>query len=211
MSAVRRDARSTSSERRCAEATTNCDSTICCAGVLRSGKMAEMPVEEFDRVMSVNVRGTWLCARAAFPLLRQAARPEAPARVVLLSSIAALRPKVISGAYAASKAAVSQLCRVMAAEWAPEGILVNALAPGTVDTPMVRAMADPSVGKGYQPSGVSPVGRIAQAEDVVDVIQFLLSDAARYVAGTTIPVDGGTQAAGKVGGWKFCSGPERLV
>ncbi|MBN8927276.1 MAG: SDR family oxidoreductase [Rhodospirillales bacterium] len=171
------------------------DALICCAGVLRSGKMAEMPVEEFDRVMSVNVRGTWLCARAAFPLLRQAARPEAPARVVLLSSIAALRPKVISGAYAASKAAVSQLCRVMAAEWAPEGILVNALAPGTVDTPMVRAMADPSVGKGYQPSGVSPVGRIAQAEDVVDVIQFLLSDAARYVAGTTIPVDGGTQAA----------------
>ncbi|MBN8904217.1 MAG: SDR family oxidoreductase, partial [Rhodospirillales bacterium] len=112
-----------------------------------------------------------------------------------LSSIAALRPKVVSGAYAASKAAVSQLCRVMAAEWAPAGVLVNALAPGTVDTPMVRAMADPTVGKGYQPSGVSPVGRIAQPEDVVDVIQFLLSDAARYLAGTIIPVDGGTQAA----------------
>lgn len=168
---------------------------ICCAGVLRTGLMADMPVEEFDRVFGVNTRGTWLCAREALPLLRHAAQPDDPARVVLLSSVAALRPKIVSGAYAASKAAVSQLCRVMAAEWAPLGVLVNALAPGTVDTPMVRAVADPGVGKGYRPSGVSPVGRIAEADDVVDVMMFLLSDGARYVTGTTIPVDGGTQAA----------------
>ncbi|MDR3536623.1 MAG: SDR family NAD(P)-dependent oxidoreductase [Acetobacteraceae bacterium] len=168
---------------------------VCCAGVLRSGLMEAMPVEEFDRVFNVNARGTWLCAREALPLLRRAAVPEDPSRIVLLSSVAALRPKIVSGAYAASKAAVSQLCRVMAAEWAPSGVLVNALAPGTVDTPMVQAMADPSVGKGYRPSGVSPVGRIAQADDVVDVMMFLLSDGARYVTGTTIPVDGGTQAA----------------
>ena len=127
--------------------------------------------------------------------MRQAATAENPSRVVLLSSLAATRPKVVSGAYAASKAAVTQLCRVMAAEWAPSGVLVNALAPGTVDTPMVHAMADPSQSKGYRPSGVSPVGRIAQPEDVVDVMMFLLSDAARYVAGATIPVDGGTGAA----------------
>ena len=113
----------------------------------------------------------------------------------MLSSVAALRPKIVSGAYAASKAAVSQLCRVMAAEWAPSGVLVNALAPGTVDTPMVAAVADIRASKGYRPSGVSPVGRIAQPDDVVDVMMFLLSDAARYVTGTTIPVDGGTQAA----------------
>lgn len=168
---------------------------VCCAGVLRSGLMAEMPVEEFDLVMGVNTRGTWLCAKEALPLLRKGASAEDPSRVVLLSSVAALRPKIVSGAYAASKAAVSQLCRVMAAEWAPSGVLVNALAPGTVDTPMVQAMADPTVGKGYRPSGVSPVGRIAQPDDVVDVVMFLLSDGARYVTGTTIPVDGGTQAA----------------
>jgi NAD(P)-dependent dehydrogenase (short-subunit alcohol dehydrogenase family) len=171
------------------------DALICCAGVLRSGLMEEMAVEDFDLVLNVNTRGTWLCAREALPLLRKAAQPGAPSRIVLLSSVAALRPKIISGAYAASKAAVSQLCRVMAAEWAPSGVLVNALAPGTVDTPMVQAMADPTVGKGYRPSGVSPVGRIAQPDDVVDVIMFLLSDGSRYVTGTTIPVDGGTQAA----------------
>ena len=171
------------------------DALICCAGILRIGPMAEMAVEEFDRVFAVNTRGTWLCAKAAFPLLKAAARPEAPARVVLLSSVAALRPKISSGAYAASKAAVSHLTRVIGVEWAEHGILVNALAPGTVDTPMIHAVSDPAKAGRYRPSGVSPVGRIATADDVVDVIGFLLSDAARYVTGTTIPVDGGTQAA----------------
>ena len=168
---------------------------VCCAGVLRTSLLENMPIEDFDLVLNTNLRGTFLCAQKALPLLRQAATAENPSRVVLLSSIAALRPKIVSGAYAASKAGVSQLCRVMAAEWAASGVLVNALAPGTVDTPMVRAVSDPAASKGYRPSGVSPVGRIAQPDDVVDVMMFLLSDAARYVTGTTIPVDGGTQAA----------------
>jgi NAD(P)-dependent dehydrogenase (short-subunit alcohol dehydrogenase family) len=167
----------------------------CCAGVLRTSKLEDMAIEDFDIVVNTNLRGTFLCAQKALPLLRRAATPENPSRVVLLSSIAALRPKVAGGAYAASKAAVSQICRVMAAEWAPSGVLVNALAPGTVDTPMVRAVSDAAASKGYRPSGASPIGRIAQADDVVDVMMFLLSDAARYVTGTTIPVDGGTQAA----------------
>jgi NAD(P)-dependent dehydrogenase (short-subunit alcohol dehydrogenase family) len=168
---------------------------VCCAGVLRTALLEDMAVEAFDLVLNTNLRGTFLCAQKALPLLRLAATKDDPSRVVLLSSIAALRPKIVSGAYAASKAGVSQLCRVMAAEWAPSGVLVNALAPGTVDTPMVRAVSDPATSKGYRPSGVSPLGRIAQPDDVVDVMMFLLSEAARYVTGTTIPVDGGTQAA----------------
>ena len=168
---------------------------ICCAGVLRTGLMEDMSIEDFDLVLNINTRGTFLCAQKALPLLRAGVTPDNPSRVILLSSLAALRPKVVSGAYAASKAAVTQLTRVMAAEWAPSGVLVNALAPGTVDTPMVRAVSDPRASKGYRPSGVSPVGRIAQPDDVVDVMMFLLSDGARYLAGTTIPVDGGTGAA----------------
>ncbi len=168
---------------------------ICCAGVLRTGLMEDMSIEDFSLVMNINTTGTFLCAQKALPLLRAAVTPENPSRVVLLSSVASLRPKIVSGAYAASKGAVSQLCRVMAAEWAPSGVLVNALAPGTVDTPMVAAVSDPTASKGYRPSGVSPVGRIAQPDDVVDVMMFLLSDSARYLAGTIIPVDGGTQAA----------------
>jgi NAD(P)-dependent dehydrogenase (short-subunit alcohol dehydrogenase family) len=171
------------------------DALICCAGVLRIGPLESMSVEDFDSVFNVNTRGTWLCAREGLPLLRKAATREQPSRIVLLSSVAALRPKVQGGAYAASKAAVSQLCRVLAAEVAESGVLVNALAPGTVDTPMIHAVSDPSKTGRYRPSGTSPVGRIATPDDVVDVIGFLLSDAARYVTGTTIPVDGGTQAA----------------
>lgn len=176
-------------------ASASLDALICCAGILRIGPLETMSVDDFDRVFAVNTRGTWLCAREALKLLRKAARPEHPARIVLLSSVAALRPKIHSGAYAASKAAVSQLCRVLAAEVAGDGVLVNALAPGTVDTPMVRAVSDAAKSGRYRPSGVSPVGRIASPDDVVDVMTFLLSDSARYVTGTTIPVDGGTQAA----------------
>lgn len=180
---------------RIGHATPALNAVICCAGVLRTARMEDMRIEDFDLVMNINTRGTFLTAQQALPLLRAGATADDPSRVILLSSLAALRPKVVSGAYAASKAAVTQLCRVMAAEWAPSGVLVNALAPGTVDTPMVAVLADPSTSKGYRPSGVSPVGRIAQPEDIVDVMMFLLSDGARYVAGTTIPVDGGTGAA----------------
>jgi NAD(P)-dependent dehydrogenase (short-subunit alcohol dehydrogenase family) len=176
---------------RVAARTARLDALICCAGILRIGPLADMAVEEFDRVFAVNTRGTWLCAKAAFPLLKAAA----PSRAIFLSSVAALRPKISSGAYAASKAAVSQLTRVIGVEWAEHGILVNALAPATVDTPMVQAVSDPAKAGKYRTSGTSPLGRIATPDDVVDVMLFLLSDAARYITGTTIPVDGGTQAA----------------
>jgi NAD(P)-dependent dehydrogenase (short-subunit alcohol dehydrogenase family) len=173
----------------------NINALICCAGVLRLGALETMAVEEFDLVFSVNTRGPWLCARAALPLLRPAAAAGEPARIVLLSSIAALRPKIGGGAYAASKAALSQLTRVLAVECAADGVLVNAIAPGTVDTPMIQGIGDPARSGRYRPSGASPLGRVASADDVASVVWFLLGDDARYITGTTIPVDGGTIAA----------------
>jgi NAD(P)-dependent dehydrogenase (short-subunit alcohol dehydrogenase family) len=173
----------------------NINALICCAGVLRLGALEIMAVEEFDLVFSVNTRGPWLCARAALPLLRPAAAAGQPARIVLLSSIAALRPKIGGGAYAASKAALSQLTRVLAVECAASGVLVNAIAPGTVDTPMIHGIGDPERSGRYRPSGASPLGRVAVADDVASVVWFLLGDDARYITGTTIPVDGGTTAA----------------
>lgn len=170
------------------------DALICSAGILRTGPLMEMTTEDFDQLFMVNTRGAWLCAKAALPLLRQAATAQMPGRIVMLGSIAAIRPKIGGGAYAASKAALSRLVRVMAVELAQDNILVNAVAPGTVDTPMIAsALAEP--GKTYKPSGRSPLGRVAEPADVVAVIRFLLQPAANYVTGTWIPIDGGTSAA----------------
>jgi NAD(P)-dependent dehydrogenase (short-subunit alcohol dehydrogenase family) len=83
----------------------------------------------------------------------------------------------------------------MAVECAAHKVLVNAVAPATVDTPMVRPHLNPGGNTRYRTSGTSPLGRIAQPEDVAAVISFLLSEDAGYVNGTVIPVDGGTVAA----------------
>ena len=177
-----------------AEQVSAVDALVCSAGILRTGPLMDMAVEDFDQIFSVNTRGVWLCVKSALPLLRQAASSEMPSRVVMLGSIAAIRPKIGGGAYAASKSALSRLVRVMAVELAGDNILVNTVAPGTVDTPMIAsAMAAP--GKTYKPSGKSPLGRVAAPEDVVAVIRFLLQPASNYVTGTWIPVDGGTSAA----------------
>ena len=165
------------------------------AGVLKIGRMDSMSSADFDQVFAVNVRGLWLCARQAMPLLKAAARAGERARVVNLASIAGIRHKINSGAYAATKSAVIAMTKVMAVESAEFGILVNAVAPATVDTPMVAAHLHPGSNSGYKTSGTSPLGRIAQPEDIADVIHFLLGDASAYVTGTIIPIDGGTSAA----------------
>ncbi|HEY7086108.1 MAG TPA: SDR family NAD(P)-dependent oxidoreductase [Hyphomicrobiaceae bacterium] len=168
---------------------------VCSAGLLRIGTLEAMPVEDFDALFAVNVRGLWLSAREAMPLLKAAGRSGELARVVFLASISGLRHKIDSGAYAATKAAVIALTKVMAVECAADKVLVNAVAPATVDTPMVRPHLNPGNNTRYRTSGTSPLGRIAQAEDVAAVIAFLMSEDAGYVNGTVIPVDGGTVAA----------------
>lgn len=170
------------------------DHLVFTSGILRVGPLMEMPEADFDDVFAVNMRGFWIAARAALPHLQ--AGPERRRTITALSSAAALRPKASSGAYAASKAALSHLVRVLAVELAASGINVNAIAPATVDTPMTQPfMGQTSANHGYRLSGTSPMGRIAQPEDIADTCLFLSSQAAAYITGVTLPVDGGSTAA----------------
>jgi NAD(P)-dependent dehydrogenase (short-subunit alcohol dehydrogenase family) len=171
------------------------DALVCSAGIFRTGPLMAMQEADFAALFDVNTKGAWLCARAALPFLEKAASTQAPARIVFVASIAAIRPKVGGGAYGASKVALTQLARVLAVELAPQSILVNAIAPSTVDTAMTRQLAADAAHNGYTVSGLSPLGRVAQPADVTPVIRFLLGDDSRYMTGAVLPIDGGTSAA----------------
>ncbi|MGD9805650.1 MAG: SDR family NAD(P)-dependent oxidoreductase [Hyphomicrobiaceae bacterium] len=168
---------------------------VASAGLLRTGPLDSMPVGEFDDLFAVNVRGLWLSTKFAMPLLRVAGAKGEAARVVFLASISGLRHKMDSGAYAATKSAVIALAKVWAVENASAGVLVNAIAPATTETPMVAPHLNPGSNTRYRTSGTSPLGRIAQPADIANVIHFLMSPEAAYITGTVIPVDGGTTAA----------------
>ena len=170
------------------------DHLIFTSGILRVGSLMDMPEVEFDDVFDVNMRGFWIAARAAVPHLE--AGPERRKSITALSSAAAIRPKASSGAYAASKIALSHLVRVLAVELASTGITVNAIAPATVETPMTQPfMGETNANHGYRLSGTSPMGGIAQPEDVAKACLFLSSQASAYITGITMPVDGGSTAA----------------
>ncbi len=168
---------------------------VCSAGVVKVGELEHASIEDVDLMFDVNVRAPWLVIRETIPSLRAAATKGDPARVVVLGSIAGIRPKIAGGAYAATKAALHVLAQVFSVELGPSGITVNAVAPGPTNTGMSsKAMGDGQA-VGFKSSGVSPLGRIAEPADVADAVVFLLSSQARYINGVVLPVDGGTRAA----------------
>lgn len=171
------------------------DALICSAGVLRTGRLTDQTPDEVDLMMGVNVKGPWLMVRESVHLLKKNSTPDSPTRVVFVGSISGIRPKVGAGFYGASKAALHVLTGVLAVELAADGILVNAVAPGTVDTPMISAATKTGAAATYKPSGESPLGRIATVDDVATVILLFLDNSTKYVTGTVLPVDGGTRAA----------------
>jgi len=158
--------------------------------------LAESEIADFDKVMAVNVRGVYLGLRAA---MRQLADQGDGGAVVVTSSVAALAGAQRWGPYAASKHAVIGLVRAAALEAARDGIRVNVICPGFVDTEMVRAtedLADPghrSAGRAALESGV-PLGRYGEPREMAACVAWLLSDAASYVTGATLAIDGGITA-----------------
>ncbi|MCC3304343.1 SDR family NAD(P)-dependent oxidoreductase [Sneathiella sp. HT1-7] len=171
------------------------DALICSAGVTLVGSLMDFPEEATDKLIDVNLKGPWLTIRGAYPLLKYNSNMADPARIVIVGSVSGIRPKVGSGMYSATKAALHTLTGVLAVELAKDGITVNAVAPGTTDTPMAQQAAENAGSSGFQLSGTSPLGRIADTDDIVDAIEFFLGSSAKYVNGTVLPVDGGTRAA----------------
>ena len=127
------------------------------------------------------------------PLLRRRATEAAPAHMVFISSVAVLRPKLGTGLYAASKAALSHFVRILAAEAGKDHILVNALAPGWMDTSMTQN-ARSQWSTAFVPPGLPSLGRHAVPADVARAAAMLLGPDAAYITGVMIAVDGGSSA-----------------
>ena len=169
------------------------DVLVNCAGVIfRNRTVENTSEEEWDMTFDVNAKGTFLMSKYALPSLR-----ETRGSIVNVSSYVGLVGFAGASAYAASKAAILNLTRSMALDHAKEGIRVNAVCPGSVDTDMIHAAWQKfgDVGQAQKLwAEKHPLGRIASPEEVGGAILFLASEQASFVTGVALPVDGGITA-----------------
>ena len=154
--------------------------------------LEEMCEEDLDRVIDVNLKGALLSAQLAIPALRE----RGGGSIVFVTSVQAYATLRGCVAYGATKAALVAATRALAVELGADGIRVNAVAPGTIDTPMLARDVDAMNAAGAEGfldrvRGANALGRIGTVDEIGDVVAFLVSDAARYVTGATIVADGG--------------------
>jgi NAD(P)-dependent dehydrogenase (short-subunit alcohol dehydrogenase family) len=174
------------------------DTLITSAGIQRYGTVADTPEATWDEVFAVNVKGVFFAAQAALPHLRASGHGS----IVVISSVQGHVNQPNVAAYAASKGALDALVRSMAIDEAPHGVRVNAVCPGSVDTPMLRASArkfSDGSEAGTQAlveewGRTHPLGRVATPREVGEVVAFLAGPRASFVTGEDVRVDGGLLA-----------------
>jgi len=159
------------------------------AGATWGAPLEEYPAAAWDKLLDLNLKAPFFLTRALLPLLRAAATADDPARVINVGSIDGLRvPPLPTYAYSASKAGVHHLTRVLARELGPQGVTVNAIAPGPFESKMMaRTLRE----FGEAIVAAAPLGRIGRPDDVVGAALYLAGRAGAYVTGAVIPVDGG--------------------
>ncbi|MEU9125842.1 SDR family oxidoreductase [Streptomyces sp. NPDC048506] len=184
------------------------DGLVLNAGIARSGSVGDLSVEDWEAVMTTNVTGPFLLQRAALPYLL-AAR----GAVVAVASVSALRNGKANAAYATSKAALLQLCRSLAVDYAGDGLRANVVCPSWVRTEMAdrrmarfaeeAGLADGGIDAAYEEATrLLPAGRPGEPEEVAEAIGWLLSPAASFVNGAVLTIDGGATAV-DIGGAGF--------
>jgi NAD(P)-dependent dehydrogenase (short-subunit alcohol dehydrogenase family) len=160
------------------------------AGIVPHGRIHETTESDWDRTMAVNVKSMYLMSRAVLPIFLK----HGGGVILNTSSATALRSVVDRAAYSASKGAVLALTKSMAIDYVRDGIRVNCLCPGTIDTPSLHqrlaAFADPEEAR-KQFVARQPMGRLGTAEEVAKAALFLVSDDTRFVTGTAFSIDGG--------------------
>ncbi|MCS6772898.1 MAG: SDR family NAD(P)-dependent oxidoreductase [Anaerolineae bacterium] len=165
------------------------DVLVCTPSINVRKPLLAISEEEFDRVVTLNLRGTFLLLRAVAPGMAERGRGS----IIVFSSIRSEVVEPGQGVYAATKAGVRQLCRALAAELGPHGVRVNVIAPGIVETPLTAPIrAHPDWYRAYAEK--TAFGRWAQPHEIAGAVVFLASDASSYVTGTVLYVDGGWMA-----------------
>lgn len=157
------------------------------AGVNRDGLTVKYPRADFERILEVNVTGSFLCSRAALSGMMRARW----GRIVMVSSVLGLRGNAGQAAYSASKSAVLGLARSLAREYGSRGITVNAVCPGYIHTDMTASL--PQKARGRLLDEI-PAGRLGTLDEVAAAIRFLVSERASYVNGAVLSIDGGMTA-----------------
>jgi NAD(P)-dependent dehydrogenase (short-subunit alcohol dehydrogenase family) len=161
------------------------DVLVLCFGIVDSTKVASLTLDRWQQIMNINLTGCFLCVREALDWIADGGR------IVFLGSLAGRTGGVLTGpAYAASKGAVESLAKSLATELAPRDITVNCVAPGAVETEMIRSH---SPERRAAMVGSTPLRRMADPSEIAEAVAYLASDNAGFITGTTLQINGGVR------------------